>query len=209
MARDRFKRPLGDPAGERPPARGRLGRIVVHQRPLRRAEALILAGALRLPAAIGAGGLAAIKREGDGAGPIGGFALGRLWLRPGRVRAGRCGLGRRIIRRDDLWCDAPGHRLYNRPARAPLAASHERMWREDHLYDAVVEIGWNVRPRVAGRGSAIFLHLAREDLSPTAGCVALRRRDLLKLLPLLGSRTRLVYSRGGLVNRPVRAGFRI
>jgi L,D-peptidoglycan transpeptidase YkuD (ErfK/YbiS/YcfS/YnhG family) len=73
--------------------------------------------------------------------------------------------------------------------RLPYPASHERLWREDHLYDLVVLLGYNDGPRIRGRGSAIFMHLAAPDFAPTAGCIALREADLRKLLALAGPRT--------------------
>jgi L,D-peptidoglycan transpeptidase YkuD (ErfK/YbiS/YcfS/YnhG family) len=91
----------------------------------------------------------------------------------------------------DGWCDALKHRRYNRPVPLPFSDSHERMWRDDHLYDRVVEIGWNDRPVIRGRGSAIFLHLARPGYTPTEGCVAVSRADMMKLLPLIGPQTRI------------------
>jgi L,D-peptidoglycan transpeptidase YkuD (ErfK/YbiS/YcfS/YnhG family) len=81
-----------------------------------------------------------------------------------------------------LWCDDPAHVAYNQPVRLPFAGGHERLWRDDHLYDLVVVLGWNDDPPVAHRGSAIFLHLARDGFAPTEGCVALARDDLLAVL---------------------------
>lgn len=89
-------------------------------------------------------------------------------------------------RRDDGWCDAPADRNYNRPVRLPYAASTERMWRSDHLYDLVIILDYNIWPRQRGRGSAIFLHIAREGFQPTEGCIALRSQDLEKLLSRIG-----------------------
>ncbi len=86
------------------------------------------------------------------------------------------------IRPDDGWCDAPLDASYNRPVALPYPASAERMWREDDVYDLVVVLGHNDDPVVPGAGSAIFLHLARPDWSPTEGCVALARGDLEALL---------------------------
>jgi L,D-peptidoglycan transpeptidase YkuD (ErfK/YbiS/YcfS/YnhG family) len=173
------------------PNSSRIAQITVHADPLRRQSGLLIAGALRLRVAIGRAGVTHAKREGDGASPSGRHRLLRLWRRPDRP-AIPCGLPIRTTRRHDLWCDAAGHGSYNRPVRAPFAASHEVMWRDDHLYDYVVEIGWNVRPRAQKRGSAIFLHLARADLAPTAGCVAVRESDIRKLLPHISRATRLV-----------------
>jgi L,D-peptidoglycan transpeptidase YkuD (ErfK/YbiS/YcfS/YnhG family) len=149
----------------------------------------LFAGVLILPCALGKGGLTRFKREGDGGTPCGVFALRRLWFRPDRrVRPARS-LPFRATRASDGWCDAPSHPRYNRPVALPFGASHERMWREDHLYDIVIEIGWNDRPAIAGRGSAIFMHLARPGHMPTEGCVALAAKDMRRLLPMLGART--------------------
>ncbi len=86
------------------------------------------------------------------------------------------------ISRDDGWCDAPADRNYNRPVRLPYAASAEAVWRADRLYDIVVVLSHNTRPRVRGSGSAIFLHVAKPGYAPTEGCIALRREHLLALL---------------------------
>ncbi len=151
----------------------------------------LTAGNLRLRCALGKGGVSTRKREGDGATPVGSFALRRLWYRGDKGPRANSGLPQRSIRPADGWCDAPGHPRYNRPVRLPFLASHERLWRDDHVYDVVIEIGWNDRPAIPGRGSAIFLHLARGGYSPTEGCVAISARDMRKLLPLIGPRTRI------------------
>ncbi len=90
------------------------------------------------------------------------------------------------IERDDGWCDAPLDAAYNRPVKLPYRASAEALWREDHLYDLVVILGFNDAPVVSAAGSAIFLHIARPDFGPTQGCIALAANDLLELVPLLG-----------------------
>jgi L,D-peptidoglycan transpeptidase YkuD (ErfK/YbiS/YcfS/YnhG family) len=144
---------------------------------------------LRVSCAIGKAGVRAGKREGDGASPRGRFLFRRIWLR--RPVGAALLLPVRRTREADGWCDDPRHPRYNRPVRLPFKGSAERMWREDPLYDIVVEIGWNDRPAVRGRGSAIFLHLARPGFTGTEGCVTLARADLLRLLPRLGPRTRI------------------
>ena len=98
-------------------------------------------------------------------------------MRPGvRMRQPRCRAG--SSRPDDGWCDDPGDRNYNRPVRLPYPASHEAMWRDDHLYDVVVVLGHNDGPRRRGVGSAIFFHLADPRRRPTAGCIAVSRKDM-------------------------------
>ncbi len=156
-----------------------------------RTRGWLLAGGLALPVALGRGGIRANKREGDGATPRGCFRLVRLWWRPGRGPRPRTGLPVRVSRADDGWCEDSRDRRYNRPVKLAAAASADRLWRADHLYDLIVEIDHNSRPRIAGRGSAVFIHLARPGFAPTAGCVALRGADLRRLLARIDGRTRI------------------
>lgn len=143
--------------------------------------------------ALGKGGViaAAGKREGDGASPIGVWPARRVWYRPDKGPAPETGLPAIAIRPSDGWCDAPGHPDYNRHITLPFPASHERLWRADNVYDLLVELGYNDDPPVAGRGSAIFLHLAREGYLPTEGCVALAGDDLREVLKRLGGGNRI------------------
>ena len=107
--------------------------------------------------------------------------VGMLY-RPDKVAPPRAHVPVRPIAPGDGWCDAPGDPNYNRPVDLPYPASHERLWRDDGLYDVVVVLDYNLARRSQGRGSCIFMHIARPGLSPTAGCVALARQDLLRLL---------------------------
>jgi len=132
--------------------------------------------------AVGAGGITATKREGDGASPMGCFALRRVFFRPDRLEAPSTGLPVKAISESDGWCDAPDDPAYNQQVRLPHEASAETLWREDALYDLVVVIGHNDAPVVPGCGSAIFLHVAQPDYAPTEGCIAFNREDLLEIL---------------------------
>jgi L,D-peptidoglycan transpeptidase YkuD (ErfK/YbiS/YcfS/YnhG family) len=146
-------------------------------------------GPLRLACAIGRSGIRAQKREGDGATPRGAFSLVEAYYRSDRMMRPRTGLPLRALRPQDGWCDAADDRNYNRHVRHPYPASAEHMWRQDPLYDALIVVDHNRRPRVRGVGSAIFIHVALESYSPTAGCVALRRAGLIRLLPRLTRQT--------------------
>ncbi|MFD1702736.1 L,D-transpeptidase [Methylopila henanensis] len=175
--------------------------IAVRPLPGARARGRLAAGPFVLPCALGPAGVVVDKREGDGATPRGDLAVRRVFWRPDRGRRPTTAAPTRAIRPDDGWCDAAGHRLYNRLVRTPFAASHERMWRDDGLYDLVVELGWNDRPARQGRGSAIFLHAARPGFTPTAGCVAVAPAKLRRLIALMGPDTVL---RVGAPSRPRR-----
>ncbi|TWB36863.1 L,D-transpeptidase family protein [Nitrospirillum pindoramense] len=131
---------------------------------------------------IGRGGVIADKREGDGGTPVGCFPLRRVLYRPDRTPAPVTALPLAAIAPTDGWCDDPGHAAYNRPVTLPFPASHEVMWRDDHVYDIVVVLGHNDDPPVPGLGSAIFMHLTRPDRAATAGCTALEADDLRRLL---------------------------
>jgi len=89
------------------------------------------------------------------------------------------------------WCDAPENANYNRPVRLPFAASHEKMKRNDRLYDVCVVLDWNIKPRKRGAGSAIFLHISHPDMKPTEGCIAVPPRTMARLLPRLSAKTRI------------------
>lgn len=150
-------------------------------------------GAIRMPCALGRGGMIHQKREGDGATPIGRWRIEQVLYRPDRVSglySGGTLRHAKPLQETDGWCDEPANCNYNRAVQHPYPASAERLWRADHLYDVIVVLGHNRRPRVRGGGSAIFMHLARLEpdggMAPTAGCVALARRDLGIVLRHLG-----------------------
>lgn len=135
-----------------------------------------------LRCALGAGGVRAEKQEGDGATPIGLLPIRRILWRADRGPRPATALPAEPIAPGDGWCDDPTHADYNRPVRLPHPARHEHLWREDAVYDVIGVLGWNDAPVRRGRGSAIFLHVARPGLAPTEGCVALPEKDLRRLL---------------------------
>jgi L,D-peptidoglycan transpeptidase YkuD (ErfK/YbiS/YcfS/YnhG family) len=142
-------------------------------------------GAGKKRAAIGPGGIAIKGGEGDGITPRGAFAVRQIFYRADRIPKPVTLLPLRATREDDGWCDAPDDSNYNRLVKLPYPASTESLWRQDHLYDLVAVLGYNDDPVVPGKGSAIFLHLARPDFSATHGCVALAYDDALAAIAQL------------------------
>jgi L,D-peptidoglycan transpeptidase YkuD (ErfK/YbiS/YcfS/YnhG family) len=131
---------------------------------------------------IGRGGAcqAGDKHEGDGCTPLGRWPIRTVLLRPDRWTWAPAHLPWRWLRPQDGWCDAPADPAYNRPIRHPYAASAERLWRDDAVYDAILVLGHNDAPPVPGAGSAIFLHLRGDN--PTEGCVAIDRAAMAAFL---------------------------
>ncbi len=152
-------------------------------------QGMLAIGGLRLRCALGRSGRRAMKREGDGATPAGLFTLCEVMYRPDRLRRPETGLRVSASRPWDGWCDDARDGNYNRKVRHPYPASAETLWRDDHIYDVIVVLDHNRRPRARGRGSAIFMHLARTGYTPTAGCIALSLGDLTRLLRRLGPAT--------------------
>ncbi|MEX2642658.1 MAG: L,D-transpeptidase family protein [Acetobacterales bacterium] len=150
--------------------------------PTAQSAGLCLRDGRTLRCALGRGGARADKREGDGATPLGRLPLRRVLYRADRVPQPDTGLPLEPLSPADGWCDEAGHRDYNRPVRLPHDARCEEMWRTDALYDIVAVLGWNDDPVERGRGSAIFMHVARPDYAPTEGCIALAPADLRRLL---------------------------
>jgi L,D-peptidoglycan transpeptidase YkuD (ErfK/YbiS/YcfS/YnhG family) len=146
----------------------------------------------RFRCALGYGGVAASKREGDGATPIGAWPCRSLYYRADRLVPPPTGLTAAALTPQAGWCDAPDDALYNRPVRLPYPASAESLWRDDGVYDLIVPLGYNDAPVSPGLGSAVFLHLARPGYEPTRGCVALALPDLLVFLAGADSGSRVV-----------------
>jgi L,D-peptidoglycan transpeptidase YkuD (ErfK/YbiS/YcfS/YnhG family) len=172
-----------------------LGNLNLWTRPGDRRQGWLLAGSRPIKVAIGRSGIKANKREGDGATPAGRYRLVRLWWRRDRLPRPHTKLPVRPIGPLDGWCEDPSDRRYNRPIRMLPGQPGDRLCRNDALYDLIIEIDHNRRPRVAGRGSAVFIHVARADMTPTAGCVSLPANALTRLLARLGPKTTITIHR--------------
>ena len=156
--------------------------LIVRKQPGSQTKGLIQAGRKIIPCALGRSGIGRKLREGDGVTPLGTFAILSIYHRADRwpLAHGQQPLSR--IRQSDGWCDAVGDRNYNRRVKLPYAASHERLTRDDPLYDVFWVLDFNIRQRLTRGGSAIFFHIAHHDFRPTEGCIAVSRRDMAWLL---------------------------
>lgn len=166
-----------------------LRHITVRRKPGETSKGLLSVAGKTHVCALGKGGIKALKREGDGATPLGPMRLVSGWYRPDHIGLRAAPLNLQQIKGNSGWCDAVHDRNYNRPVTLPYPASHETMRRPDHLYDLVIVLDFNLRPRRRGGGSAIFLHAARPGMTPTEGCVALPLPVLRRLVPRLSRQT--------------------
>lgn len=132
-----------------------------------------------------------LKTEGDGKTPIGSYPCRYvLWRQDRLPEAPRTGLPAKPLVATTGWCEDPKHADYNREVTLPHPSPDvDRMFRDDYLYDVVVVLGHNDNPPVPYKGSAIFMHLAREAFTPTAGCIGLARADLIEVLAQLTPET--------------------
>jgi L,D-peptidoglycan transpeptidase YkuD (ErfK/YbiS/YcfS/YnhG family) len=146
-------------------------------------------GGVVFPCALGRTGILADKVEGDGGTPVGRFPLRMVYYRPDREAPPETALPISALTPDMGWCDDPADPAYNRPVALPFSASHERLWRDDALYDLIVILGHNDDPVVPGLGSAVFLHVAPPEGKPTQGCVALSKAHLRQVLTQVGPNT--------------------
>ncbi|MBI5913024.1 L,D-transpeptidase family protein [Candidatus Azambacteria bacterium] len=141
--------------------------------------------------ALGKNGVTAHKKEGDGATPVGCFPVRKILYRSDRMEKPTTDILLEPIAPTDGWCDDSNDDNYNRLVMLPYHASHERLWREDNLYDLIVVLGYNDEPPIPGKGSAIFMHVARPNYTPTAGCIALALSDLLEIIKTINQSTRV------------------
>ncbi len=166
--------------------------LVVRARPGHRSQGLLNVDGTVFSCALGRGGMTANKREGDGGTPLGAMRILSGYFRADHfAQARRTRLAMKPISPTLGWCEVPDDRNYNRPVKMPYRTSHERMLRDDRLYDACIVLDWNIRPRRRGCGSAIFFHLARPGFKPTEGCVAVTVATMRRLLPSLSRHSTL------------------
>ena len=145
----------------------------------------------KLKCSIGKSGITKFKKEGDLATPKGLFKLGTLYYRKDRNKILDSKLKKKIIRKNMGWCDDARSKKYNREINFPFKYKAEKLHRKDKIYDIFINIKYNYCPIVKGKGSAIFLHLSNINYKPTSGCLAIAKKDFLKILPLISKNTRI------------------
>ena len=146
----------------------------------------------KLKCSIGKSGLANFKKEGDFSTPKGLFKLGLLYYRKDRIGLLKCKIKKRIIKKSMGWCDDVKSKKYNKEITFPFKYNAEKLYLKKNIYDIFINIRYNSNPIVKGKGSAIFLHLCNKKYKSTRGCLALVKKDFLKILPLINKKTKIL-----------------
>lgn len=156
--------------------------IIVQTRSFDDTTATLIAGTKRFECKLGRAGVSIDKHEGDGKTPVGTYPLRELYYRADRIAKPETHMDARLLATDTAWCDDPQHPDYNKKIKLPHPSDPRQKRDDDPIFDIIVVIGYNDAPVVPGKGSAIFMHVARPAFTPTAGCVALHLNDLLEVL---------------------------
>ena len=146
----------------------------------------------KLKCSLGKSGLSRNRREGDFTTPKGLFKLGLLYYRKDRVKLTKCLIKKKIIKKNMGWCDDSKSRKYNQEISFPFKYSAEKLYRKDNIYDILINIKYNHFPIVKDKGSAIFLHLSKKKYKATNGCICIKKKDFLKILPLINDKTKIL-----------------
>ena len=152
---------------------------------------LLLYKDYKLKCSIGKSGITSSKKEGDLATPKGTFSLGLLYYRKDRIKRIQSKIKKRIIKKNMGWCDDSRSKKYNREISFPFKYGAEKLYRKDKIYDLFINIKYNFWPVVKKKGSAIFLHIADAKYKPTEGCVAISKKNFMKILPLINKNTKI------------------
>jgi len=152
---------------------------------------LLLYKDYKLKCAIGKSGITSFKKEGDFSTPKGTFKLGKLYYRKDRIGTLKYNLKKKIIKKNMGWCDDSRSRKYNKEINLPTKFRAEKLYRKDKIYDLFINIEYNYKPTKKNKGSAIFLHLANKKYRPTKGCIAISKKDFLKLISSIKKNTKI------------------
>ena len=155
---------------------------------------LLLYKDYKLKCSIGKSGIRSQKKEGDFATPKGIFKLGLLYYRQDRIKLPKCKIVKKIIKKNTGWCNDSKSKKYNREINFPFKYRAEKLYRKDKIYDLFINIKYNFRPVIKKKGSAIFLHITDTKYKPTKGCIAILKKDFLKMLPLIDNKTKISIS---------------
>ena len=148
----------------------------------------------KLKCSLGKRGITNNKKEGDQKTPKGTFLFKSIFYRKDKISNLKSALNKKIIKKNMGWCNDPGSKHYNKLIYFPFKESAEKLWLAKRVYDVIVVINYNLKPVIKNKGSAIFLHIAKKSYSPTKGCVAINKKDMLFLITKINNKTKLIIN---------------
>jgi len=140
---------------------------------------------------IGKNGITKNKIEGDLKTPKGIYRIIQCFYRSDRVKIIKSKLKFIPITKNMGWCDDPSSKNYNQLIKLPNKFSHEKFFIKENIYDVILVLNYNMNPTIKNKGSAIFIHIANKNYKPTKGCIALKKKDLIKILKRINTKTQI------------------
>ena len=148
---------------------------------------------LKLKCAVGKKGIGNKRKEGDLITPKGQFKIKYILYRKDRIKISTR-LKKKIIKKNMGWCDDPRSSFYNKLVRLPFAYKHEKLFKKENIYDIILVLNYNMKPIKKNKGSAIFIHVAKNNFKSTKGCVAIKKINLIKLIREINPNTKVKIS---------------
>lgn len=146
---------------------------------------------LKFRCALGKAGVKKKEKEGDNITPKGIFKINKIYYRPDKIKNFTSVLKKIKIKRNMGWCDDPKSNFYNQQIKLPSKFSYEKLYRSDNLYDIILVLDYNTNPIIKSKGSAIFIHIAKNSYKKTKGCIALKKKHLVKLISQIKINTKI------------------
>ena len=144
--------------------------------------------------ALGKHGISEKKKEGDKITPKGIYKIVNVYFRQDRIKKISSKLKLIKIKKNMGWCDDPDSKNYNQLIKVPTKYSYEKLFRSENTYDLIIVLNYNMKPVIKNKGSAIFIHVAKKNYNKTAGCIALKKPHLIKLIEKINKRTKVVIN---------------
>ena len=149
---------------------------------------------LKFQCVLGKAGIKNKKTEGDKITPKGIFEIIKMYYRADKIKDIKTSIKKIKIKKNMGWCDDPNSRFYNKQIRLPTKVGHEKLFRNDDLYDLILVLNYNINPIIKNKGSAIFLHVSTKNLHSTKGCIAIKKKNLITLLAAIKKNTKIKVS---------------
>jgi L,D-peptidoglycan transpeptidase YkuD (ErfK/YbiS/YcfS/YnhG family) len=146
---------------------------------------------LKFRCALGKGGVKKKTMEGDNITPKGIFKIIKIYYRPDKIKKIKTAIKKSKIKKNMGWCDDPKSRYYNKLINLPTKYSHEKLYRNDNLYDLIIVLSYNTSPIIKNKGSAIFMHITNNSYKKTKGCIALKKEHLIKIISKIKKNTKI------------------